>query len=84
MSLYKSLSKKSAGSQNDEETPATTSAGTNGAPISSRKNRQRVLILSTRGVTYRHRHLINDLAALLPVRLRCGNQGRFATTMGRD
>lgn len=29
-------------------------------------NRQRVLVISSRGVTYRHRHLINDLLALLP------------------
>ena len=72
MSLYKSLSKKSAGPQDDDEVATTTTTTTNGAPSSSaRKNRQRVLILSTRGVTYRHRHLINDLAALLPVRMRC-------------
>ncbi|KAI9669223.1 MAG: Ribosome biogenesis protein brx1 [Caeruleum heppii] len=30
------------------------------------KSRQRLLILSSRGVTYRHRHLLNDLYALLP------------------
>lgn len=29
-------------------------------------NRQRLLIISSRGVTYRHRHFINDLTALLP------------------
>lgn len=29
-------------------------------------NRQRLLVVSSRGVTYRHRHLINDLHALLP------------------
>jgi ribosome biogenesis protein BRX1 len=28
--------------------------------------RQRLLILTSRGVTHRHRHLLNDLAALLP------------------
>lgn len=28
--------------------------------------RERVLILSSRGVTYRHRHLLNDIHALLP------------------
>ncbi|KAI9684310.1 MAG: Ribosome biogenesis protein brx1 [Bathelium mastoideum] len=33
---------------------------------SEKKNRQKVLILSSRGVTHRHRHLINDLYALLP------------------
>lgn len=31
-----------------------------------KKNKQRVLILSSRGVTYRHRHLLNDLYSLLP------------------
>ncbi|KAI8633241.1 Brix domain-containing protein [Xylariaceae sp. FL1651] len=30
------------------------------------KNAQRVLILSSRGITSRHRHLLNDLATLLP------------------
>jgi ribosome biogenesis protein BRX1 len=29
-------------------------------------NRQRVLLISSRGITYRHRHLISDLQALLP------------------
>jgi ribosome biogenesis protein BRX1 len=32
----------------------------------SREFRQRVLMLTSRGVTFRHRHLLNDLAALLP------------------
>ncbi|KAF3911965.1 hypothetical protein AA313_de0203534 [Arthrobotrys entomopaga] len=31
-----------------------------------KKFRQRVLILSSRGVTYRHRHLLQDLTSLLP------------------
>lgn len=37
-------------------------------PSSSDKpdNKQRVLVLSSRGVTFRHRHLLNDLVALLP------------------
>ncbi|KAM0335230.1 hypothetical protein ACHAQA_000272 [Verticillium albo-atrum] len=52
-SVYKSLNKSSA---SKAEAPA------NGV----RKNKQRVLILSTRGVTYRHRHLLNDLASLMP------------------
>ena len=51
--VYKSLSKPSA--------PRT--ASTNGA---LKKNKQRVLILTSRGVTYRHRHLLNDLYSLLP------------------
>jgi ribosome biogenesis protein BRX1 len=28
--------------------------------------RSRILILSSRGVTYRHRHLLNDLVSMLP------------------
>jgi ribosome biogenesis protein BRX1 len=32
-----------------------------------KRNRQRVLILSSRGVTYRHRHLLNDLYNLMYV-----------------
>lgn len=51
--VYKSLSKSST------PKPSTT----NGVP---KKNKQRVLILSSRGVTYRHRHLLNDLYSLLP------------------
>ncbi|KAH6656820.1 brix domain-containing protein 2 [Truncatella angustata] len=53
-SVYKSLSKGSADKKGE--------APTNGV----RKNKQKVLILSSRGVTYRHRHLLNDLAALIP------------------
>lgn len=30
------------------------------------KNKQRVLLLSSRGITHRMRHLMNDLEALLP------------------
>ncbi|EQL04125.1 brix domain-containing protein 2 [Ophiocordyceps sinensis CO18] len=51
--VYKSLSKKD--SQKSE-------APSNGV----KKNKQRVLILSSRGVTYRHRHLLNDIASMLP------------------
>lgn len=51
--VYKSLSKSST-------SKAPTSNGV------TQKNKQRVLILSSRGVTYRHRHLLNDLYSLLP------------------
>ncbi|KAF2457225.1 Brix domain-containing protein [Lineolata rhizophorae] len=51
--VYKSLSKP-AGAKAEH------------ASEGSSKNRQRVLILTSRGVTYRHRHLLNDLHALLP------------------
>jgi len=32
----------------------------------SYKNKQRVLVLSSRGITHRYRHLMNDIASLLP------------------
>ncbi|KAL1900898.1 Ribosome biogenesis protein brx1 [Sporothrix stenoceras] len=51
--VYKSLAKAS-GEKSDARSDAL------------KKNRQRVLILSSRGVTYRHRHLMNDLAAMMP------------------
>ncbi|KFY24872.1 hypothetical protein V493_04981 [Pseudogymnoascus sp. VKM F-4281 (FW-2241)] len=52
-SVYKSLSKPTSG--NEE-----------GASSIIKRNKQKVLILSSRGVTYRHRHLLNDLHSLLP------------------
>ncbi|PNS18617.1 hypothetical protein CAC42_5156 [Sphaceloma murrayae] len=50
--VYKSLSK---GSRKEDDSKDATP-----------RNRQRVLMLSSRGVTYRHRHLMNDLHSLLP------------------
>jgi hypothetical protein len=35
-------------------------------PVSKKRNKQRVLMLCSRGVTHRMRHLMNDLEALLP------------------
>ncbi|KAF5095578.1 hypothetical protein D0Z00_003093 [Geotrichum galactomycetum] len=53
--IYKTLSK----SQNkDEESKAAANSGS--------VNKQRVLIISSRGVTFRHRHLISDIATMLP------------------
>ncbi|KAF2638993.1 brix domain-containing protein 2 [Massarina eburnea CBS 473.64] len=45
-----------------------TLSATNGPEKESgdRKNKQRVLVLSSRGVTYRHRHLLQDLYSLMP------------------
>lgn len=57
--VYKSLSKSSGKAEQEIEVK-------NGGGGGIRKNKQRVLILSSRGVTYRHRHLLNDLAAMLP------------------
>lgn len=57
--VYKSLSKASG----PKEPSATSTTTTTSAP---RKTKQRVLILSSRGVTYRQRHLLNDIYSLLP------------------
>ncbi|OAA55917.1 Brix domain protein [Niveomyces insectorum RCEF 264] len=52
--VYKSIAKANGEQRSDEQSQAR------------KKARQRVLILSSRGVTHRHRHLLNDLAALMP------------------
>ncbi|KAI6248821.1 Ribosome biogenesis protein BRX1 [Erysiphe necator] len=51
-SFYKSVSKT--------ETKSKVSSG------SVKKNKQKVLILSSRGITFRQRHLLKDIASLLP------------------
>ncbi|KAL7273271.1 Ribosome biogenesis protein brx1 [Rhizina undulata] len=51
-SVYKSVSKTKSKDSKDES--------------SEKKNKQRVLVLTSRGVTYRHRHLLNDLVSMLP------------------
>lgn len=50
--IYKALAGKNAKSQEQEK--------------KSHINRQRVLLISSRGITFRHRYLINDLYSLLP------------------
>lgn len=52
----KALSKKRAAGDDVEET-------TTKKPV---QNKQRVLVLSSRGVTERYRHLMSDIQALLP------------------
>ncbi|KAF2768711.1 Brix-domain-containing protein [Teratosphaeria nubilosa] len=54
MSIYKTMSKSKANGAEKEHHDTHS------------KNRQRVLMLTSRGVTYRHRHLLSDLHALLP------------------
>ncbi|KAM7194102.1 ribosome biogenesis protein BRX1 [Rhypophila sp. PSN 637] len=56
--VYKTLSKPSNPDKMDTEE--------DGANKGLKRNKQRVLILTSRGVTYRHRHLLNDLAAMMP------------------
>lgn len=50
--IYKALAGKGSKSQKEEK--------------KAHINRQRVLLISSRGITYRHRYLINDLYSLLP------------------
>ena len=38
----------------------------NNSPPKKKRNKQRVLMLSSRGITHRMRHFMNDLEALLP------------------
>ncbi|KAI9890992.1 MAG: Ribosome biogenesis protein brx1 [Vezdaea aestivalis] len=53
-SVFRAISKDNAETSFDDD------------KIRDQKSRQRVLMLSSRGVTYRHRHLLNDLYSLLP------------------
>jgi len=53
--------RKAVEMEEDENGEAETQA-----PTQKKKNKQRVLLLSSRGVTHRMRHLMNDLEALLP------------------
>lgn len=54
--VYKQLSKS--------KTPKPKNTENNDIPTF--QNKQKVLLLSSRGISYRQRHLMNDLAALLP------------------
>lgn len=55
-SIYKTLT-------NDKSNSGPQNAGKDGQKF---KNRQRVLLLTSRGVTQRHRHFVSDLFAMLP------------------
>ncbi|KAL2755759.1 hypothetical protein ACRALDRAFT_1022271, partial [Sodiomyces alcalophilus JCM 7366] len=55
--VYKTVTSDGAGAKRDGK-----AAGEKTRP----ENRQRVLILSSRGVTYRQRHFLDDLGTLLP------------------
>lgn len=52
--IYKTLSKTSKDTKEE------------GSSNSEFKNKQRVLVLCSRGTTFRHRHLVSDLASMLP------------------
>lgn len=52
-SVYKALASNSKDKENDQ-------------PKETFRNKQRVLVTSSRGVTFRHRHLISDLTNMMP------------------
>jgi hypothetical protein len=59
-------------------------------PPKKKRNKQRVLLLSSRGITHRMRHLMNDLETLLPhvkkgvcvCQLRCAHYSRSCLHVG--
>ncbi|KAJ3570733.1 hypothetical protein NPX13_g5629 [Xylaria arbuscula] len=55
--VYKALSKSA---HDKDDAPA------DGSSSVKPRNKQRVLMLTSRGVTYRHRHLLKDLASMMP------------------
>lgn len=56
---------KSKGKRKADDMDIDTPADSGDQP-KKKRNKQRVLMLSSRGVTHRMRHLMNDLEALLP------------------
>ena len=42
------------------------SGASSAAPLEAKKNKQRVLVLASRGITQRYRHLMEDVLTLLP------------------
>ncbi|SNX84727.1 related to BRX1 - Essential nucleolar protein required for biogenesis of the 60S ribosomal subunit [Melanopsichium pennsylvanicum] len=63
-SVFQQASKASKGKRKADAADDDSSANNNVVPI--RRNKQRVLMLPSRGVTSRMRHLINDLESLMP------------------
>ncbi|KAJ3292244.1 Ribosome biogenesis protein brx1 [Rhizoclosmatium sp. JEL0117] len=61
--LMKRMEKKSGKKAAHNSSKETTSAGVEKTIV---KNKQRVMILSSRGIVHRYRHLMNDIHLLLP------------------
>lgn len=70
-------------SDDDEDMPSVAAgAVTTGPPgSSSLRSKEKVLILSTRGITFRYRHLMNDLIQLLP---HCKKDNKLDTKNDRN
>lgn len=56
---------KAKGKRKADDMDIDVPAGSSDLP-KKKRNKQRVLMLSSRGVTHRMRHLMNDLETLLP------------------
>ena len=52
--------------QEQQELASLDSGAAAGAPLEKKKNKQRVLVLASRGITQRYRHLMEDFLTLLP------------------
>jgi ribosome biogenesis protein BRX1 len=52
--------------QEQQELANVESGASSGAPLEVKKNKQRVLVLASRGITQRYRHLMEDVLTLLP------------------
>ncbi|KZO98936.1 ribosome biogenesis protein BRX1 [Calocera viscosa TUFC12733] len=65
-SLLKASNKAVAGKRKRDELEGSDRNGVVDEEPKKKRNKQRVLLLSSRGVTHRMRHLLNDLEALLP------------------
>lgn len=61
--MYNAALKREAAS-GKKRAPEDADHSTPGGKV--RRNKQRVLVLPSRGITMRMRHLVNDLEALLP------------------
>ena len=50
----------------EQQELANLESGTSGTTVETKKNKQRVLVLASRGITQRYRHLMEDVLTLLP------------------
>ena len=57
---------KRKGKRKAEDMDMDDNAEEHHVPAVKKRNKQRVLMLSSRGITHRMRHFMNDLEALLP------------------
>ncbi len=66
LAAAESHSLKAKGKRKAQDADAAELDASVEASVAPRRNRQRVLVLPSRGVTSQMRHLINDIEALLP------------------